>query len=266
MPYYKEANILFIHIPKTGGSELEKELCKKYHQTCRSDQPYNKILPHPYNKNSMQHQFYNTLFMYREKLDIDFAKAKVVAFIRNPYDRVISDLFWFNLINQSDKPERVLEVLKNQYINNENLDNHNQPQFKFISDEHGNLHKNIKLFRCENLNNENVELNEFLGVETNMIRDNVNKDYSAYFNEESRNLIENFYERDFNLLNYDHCREKPKPLERGAEGRSAGGRGAGQHPPRLGHFLRSDRDVVRRNPRPNDRRSAGGRRRRPKRN
>ena len=32
MPYYKEANILFIHIPKTGGTVIEDELKQNIHK------------------------------------------------------------------------------------------------------------------------------------------------------------------------------------------------------------------------------------------
>ncbi len=203
MPYFKEANILFIHIPKTGGRELEKELCKKYESTwARPGFFLHYNLPHPYDTITLPHQFYNTLYIHRKKLDIDFENAKVFAFVRNPYDRVISDLLYLKFIEESDNAETVLEILTEKYIYNEDLDNHNQPQFKFISDEGGNLHKNIKIFRCENLNYENDNLKHFLGVEINMVRENVNKDYSKYLNDKSRKIIEEIYEKDFDLFHY----------------------------------------------------------------
>ena len=44
MPYYKDANLLFIHIPKTGGTSLESYLQTKYDQTIH-DSDKNKIIP-----------------------------------------------------------------------------------------------------------------------------------------------------------------------------------------------------------------------------
>ena len=44
MPYYKDIHTLFIHIPKTGGSSLEKYLQIKSTQTLFSG-PTNDIIP-----------------------------------------------------------------------------------------------------------------------------------------------------------------------------------------------------------------------------
>ena len=68
MPYYKESNILFIHIPKTGGTVIETQLKKKFKQTLYGDET-NDILPHPYNNTSLQHQYYTTLYKYRNLLN-----------------------------------------------------------------------------------------------------------------------------------------------------------------------------------------------------
>lgn len=64
----------------------------------------NSILPKPYNKYSLQHQFYKTIFEYRKILNVDFDNIKVFTIIRNPYERIISDLFWHNFINKHSSP------------------------------------------------------------------------------------------------------------------------------------------------------------------
>ena len=63
MPYYKEKNILFIHIPKTGGTVIENQLKTKFKQSL-----YGGIIrTSPYNGGSPQHLFYKTIFEHKEK-------------------------------------------------------------------------------------------------------------------------------------------------------------------------------------------------------
>ena len=208
MPYYKNKNLLFIHIPKTGGTVIEDEIKNVYKQTIYSGYT-NNILDSPYNKFSLQHQFYTILYKYQDKLDINFNNIKIFSVVRNPYDRIISDLLWWKRkkkypefkINYNDT-EEIYNFIKNNYLNRDDLDNHNQPQYKFITDENLNLISNIQIFKCETLNDANDELNEFLGFNINIKRENVNKNYSKFLNKKSVLLINDFYKKDFELFNY----------------------------------------------------------------
>jgi len=203
MPYYPEKNILFIHIPKTGGTVIENEIKKQTNQKLYSGYG-NDILPPPFNKTSLQHQYYTTIYKYREKLNINFDNIKVFCCIRNPYDRVISDLFFLNLIKKDESHETIKEALLNNYLYSDNLvtDGHQCPQYKYITDENEELIPNIKIFKCEELNKSNKELCEFLDLNINVVRDNVNKDYSKYLNEEIISIINEFYKKDFEIFNF----------------------------------------------------------------
>ena len=101
------------------------KLEKKYKEQLLSGKG-NSILPNPYNKYSLQHQFYKTIFEYRKILNVDFDNIKVFTIIRNPYDRIISDLFWHNFINKNSSPEQVFYIIKNKYLYRDDLDNHNK--------------------------------------------------------------------------------------------------------------------------------------------
>ena len=203
MPYYPDKNILFIHIPKTGGSVIEEEIKQHTTQTLYSGCG-NNILPPPFNKSSLQHQYYSTLYKYREKLNINFDNIKVFCCIRNPYDRVISDLFWLKLINKDASHETIKQTLLNNYLYSDKveIDGHQRPQYKYITDENEKIIPNIKIFKCEELNNSNDELCEFLGFKVNVVQENVNKDYSKYLNNEIISIINEFYKKDFEIFNF----------------------------------------------------------------
>lgn len=206
MPYYKKKNILFIHIPKTGGTVIENALKKKTKQTLYGNKNnWNK----PYRGISPQHLFYNTIFENKKKLNVDFQNIKVFCVVRNPYDRIVSDLFWFKLIKPTFTAKEVNNVIRNIYFGNckINLDNHNEPQYKFVTDENSELIKSIKIFKTETLNESNNILNEFLGFNINVFQKNVNKNYRKYLNKDSISIINEKYKKDFELFDYEMIKE-----------------------------------------------------------
>lgn len=203
MPYYPEKNILFIHVPKTGGTVIENELKKKYKQNLYNTRRRNNLLDSPYNNSSLQHQFYSTIYKYRDRLNINFDKIKIFSVVRNPYNRVISDLFWFKLIKKDFTKNQIYDIIKKKYLYRSDLDNHNLPQYKFLTNENLDLYENIKIFKTEKLNECNDELNEYLNVDIEIKRDNINKNYMVYLNKNSISLINKFYDMDFKLFNYE---------------------------------------------------------------
>jgi hypothetical protein len=157
MPYYKDINLLFIHIPKTGGTNIENNIKNKYLESLFTIHDSNKIVENfklnapIYDIINHQHLFYETIYEYRDYFKLDFNNIKVFTIVRNPYDRIISDLFWFNLIQKDTSPEDVYEKI-NFFINHKITDNHNQAQYKFITDKYGKLLDNIKIFKTEEIN------------------------------------------------------------------------------------------------------------------
>jgi hypothetical protein len=85
------------------------------------------------------------------------------------------------------------------YVIAEKYDNHNVPQYKFITDKQGNLIPEINILRNETLND---DIKKF-GFE---IKQNfqVGKkvDYNKYLNNDSIDLINTIYKKDFQLFNY----------------------------------------------------------------
>jgi len=205
MPYYRNKHILFIHIPKTGGTMFEKLLSKNDKQELFSEWG-NRILSSPFDKITLQHQFYSTLLKCKEQLYryiLFDDKIKVISIVRNPYDRIISDLFWVSLIHKESTPIEVYNAIKH-FINlhPDKVDNHNSPQYKYLVDENNKLYKNVKIFKLEKLYASNNKINEFLNTKL-VIEYKKLKNYNKYLNLDSILLINKHYKIDFEMFNYD---------------------------------------------------------------
>ena len=209
MPYFKNENInlLFIHIPKTGGSSLENYLSSKYNIPLNNRALYD-FLPQDIKKennikikSSLQHLTYNEIMNNKDYFNIDFNNINILTIIRNPYNRIISDLFFFKKINIESSKDTVFEkILEHLTMIN---DNHVLPQYLFITDENKKLIPNLKILRTESLTKdlENLGFSDYkIIINTNNFIKNI--DYLDYLNQKSINLINNYYDKDFKIFNY----------------------------------------------------------------
>jgi hypothetical protein len=201
MPYFKnnKLNLLFIHIPKTGGTSLEKYLSNKYNIPLNANSLYSTSTT-GYQNVSLQHQTYNTLFKKKQKFGINFNDIKMISIVRNPYERIVSDLFFYKLITINTSPAEVFKILQ-KYIVSDKYDNHNIPQHLFLFN-NNKINKDIVVFKTETLTDELIKY----GFKDFNIHQNVNKNeninYYNFLNNDSIKLINNFYKKDFKLFDY----------------------------------------------------------------
>lgn len=210
MPYFSNNNInlLFIHIPKTGGSSFEVYLSKKYkielNQKSLFSSFNNYIMPDNLKYISLQHQTLKNILNNKNLLNINLNNLKIISFVRNPYERTISDLFHWNLINLNtninDIPNIILKYIRESP---EKYDNHNIPQNRFLVNEKNELYSNVIIIKTENLNQElqKIGFNNFNMNEQKNKNGKVN--YYNYLNSTSIKHINNHFGKDFELFKYN---------------------------------------------------------------
>lgn len=208
MPYFRnnKLNILYLHIPKTGGSTIEKYLSKLFRTNINTSNLFSKKVKKFRNffYGSPQHQRLCTLLKYRRKFNIRLKNLFIFASIRNPYTRAISDLFFLKLINKNSSKEFVYNTLKMFVHAKKKFDNHNLPQYLYFTNNRGKFNTNIRIVRNETLNRDMTKLGfkEFNKTQIEKKGRISSKKYFNYLNKDSINLINKVYHKDFITFNY----------------------------------------------------------------
>jgi len=195
MVWCEQRQLIFIHIPKTGGTSVEAKL-----RLLKRANGYGI-----FNKRARQHFFWKD---YLQLLgDEKYNMWNKFSICRNPYDKLISEYFWCPVAGhrKNQTLDEFIDYCK-EVVEADNYDetiyhDHFIPQHKFIFDNNNNLQIN-KLFRFEDYD----ELEKYLLKEHNINNKkkiNVGKHKKeVILNEFQKKKIYEIYKKDFELLNY----------------------------------------------------------------
>lgn len=198
----ESAKLIFVHIPKTGGTTLEHYLSKKYGVPL----PYNDGAV---NNHSPQHCSYEEIRQILRAQKKNINAYRVIALVRNPFHRLISDLFCHHIVCPDTPPneihERVLDVFRKPAVVGDyhNWDNHFVPQHEFVLNRFGKIPSNMVIVDANNADKTlpSLGLDGYQRAQrhnTNPNRLAVN--YDTFLPEETKDFVRQYYTRDFELF------------------------------------------------------------------
>ena len=217
-------SLVFIHIPRCAGLTITAHFTQRYGSPKLTGVWSNKSLPRQtitdsaltkltgiqtvmtspeFNpKTPLHHQPLSGLRTYRGSLEVPFnALTRTICCVRNPYDRVISGMFHLGYINQHNSPDEVFTQMLSYLKTSPPAS-----QVSFITDEFGNISTDIRIIRVESIVADMHALGytDFTGTQRLGRGSWTKPTYSKYLNDESRELIQKFFDNDFKVFNYTY--------------------------------------------------------------
>ncbi len=198
MPICIFSQIVFIHIPKCGGSSVEQFLLSKGEKLALyNSNPWKKSVF--VNGHTLQHCTYREL----ESRDLIKKNFQIFTIIRNPIDRTISEYFYIqayrpDLLKYFKTFDEFLNVFLSKY-NTTLFDNHNISSFDFLINKEGKIDEKIKIFQFF----ETEKIEEFLGQSglSNFHELKTNKN-NFTLNENQKIKIVNYFQKDFDYFKF----------------------------------------------------------------
>lgn len=209
----------WLHIKKCGGESFRKTFTPPYVQTDRIQNPkpfiavpkqeWNDVLNTfkiPLGEYDFKRMLFAKNFLYSSK---EFNKMFKFVIVRNPYDRAVS-AWQYLMRGEQFNPKYKLMKESFEYFLNElphhwkakydrHLATHTAPFWKDITDENGNLLVD-HIIKLENINEEINNLNDLLGTAMDTYehvnKNRENHDYTSYYNDNSKKLVEELYNDD----------------------------------------------------------------------
>lgn len=188
---------IFIHIPRTAGTSIEKVLWDDSCTLLPNEWDISRFADTPLNHLTLQ-QVYDHGFLS----DSNFERYFSFCFVRNPWDRAVSEVFYLQAINYlqghdtNQALRRICEI--------DNAGNHVRPQYDFVARGAG---AGIDFIgRFENLQNDFDRVCDILGIPRRQlpVTNTLNRNpHWQYFDAQTRRLVTDKYRRDVEAFGYE---------------------------------------------------------------
>jgi len=285
MPFFEKNKLLLIHIPKTGGTSIEKYFSKKFNirlgpnelyfsyyentianeltkcrkiwkdilqkkkklqnnltikrvssftsidsldnnnnrETIPEFKLFKKIRLASELRHSLQHLTWCEMQRNKEILwdntehriitsndPYDRNEYEILTVVRNPYDRIVSEMLFRGIINNETicRRKTLYNKLKKFLEKQEDIfDNHKLPQYLYLINDIGQILENVTILHTETLTEDMqrigyCDFDHYYQVSKCKVKTGITK-YSSYLNGHAIELINTYYKRDFELFNYD---------------------------------------------------------------
>ena len=189
---------IFIHIPKTAGTSIQQFI---------NDNDRNPvILTGVQDGRSRRH--FGALDIKLLFPDL-FNKYYKFSFVRNPYDRLLSEYYWCKIPNVGYKFGKtkmeflnyVSQVIKQKAYFTNIFHDHFIPQYKFLYNSQNQLLVN-NLFKYEHLDSAIEFIKKKLHINQNLQQLNITTVEKTDWSDEEKEIIYELYKKDFMYFQY----------------------------------------------------------------
>ena len=207
MPISHEHKCIFVHIPKAGGTSIEfaLDMRRKDHNTFFGFADPDYVKKHALSSNFLQHLKLQELSsLLPAKVFSNYFKF---AFVRNPWDRVLSN--YFDKTHSIPFGYQNVSFEKFVYKLKDIHDTHVQPQCRFLIDQDNNIGVDF-VGKYENLNKDWEKVCDKLGIKNRGLPYkycNIRKHYVSYYTKKTRKIVAETYHEDIDLFKYTFSRK-----------------------------------------------------------
>tara|TARA_R110000782_G_scaffold270454_1_gene371299 strand:- start:3682 stop:4290 length:609 start_codon:yes stop_codon:yes gene_type:complete len=190
---------IFIHVNKTAGRSVSTAIFGDIKEHLTSKELFNLYDINPTEERLKIIKDSNYLKLLHTHWDNYFK----FIFIRNPWDRKLSDYFFGKKTGIVAPNIDFTTYIKN---NHPNPDLWNSPGIEWVEDEYGEVEDDIFIGRFENLQEDFNSICNKIGFPITKLphrNKTSHKPYWEYYTDETEELIRQKYQKDIKLFNYE---------------------------------------------------------------
>lgn len=175
----KDKKLIFAHVIKTAGVSIETQYGQDTHD-------------------------HTTALEYQNKLGLDeYKKYFSFTVVRNPWDKMVSQ-YYYNATNWVPENTSFTDYIK-AFGNGHQITRFSPYHLPYITDENGNVIVDY-IGRFESLDETMRVVAKTIGVEfqplLHLNKSSRNKDYTGYYNDECRAIIERLFLEEIEMFEY----------------------------------------------------------------